>query len=495
MRDAAARLAPRHLIAGKQAAEGDVTDTLMRFQCNQFGFSNGVPSADTSFGASAVYAFISRVNHSCAPSMAMASRRKYCDAHGIEYSPAEENGAIVAYAVRDLQPGEALTFNYAASSMPEPASVPLAARRDLLRRGLGFTCMCVRCVADEAAAVAMAQREPAVNGAAPIAEAGEVMSETGEEYTTAATPAAGFALPPLPSGQRPDEAPTCHVAPVPAPALTMGSAPRAVPIAAAEPSAGTWASARAGYPLVCDSCVAASSCCSGVDLSQVLAGGFAELRASLPEGAALAAEMASLRDGGHLIDSMGAGFSIVNGRFEDAATRGRSDHHMRLSEAEALARGLPAIAAAVRLLRGIAAEVSRDSGRAELTASPQVQIACYPGNGACYRRHQDVSSDARGRSNWRVATIVAYVNPQWDSSNGGALRLYDATRVSRVGATDGAADGQWRSFWDVAPQQGTVVVFDAALYHEVMPVHGSSRFAITLWVWCEDGDAEKRILS
>lgn len=69
--------------------------------------------------------------------------------------------------------------------------------------------------------------------------------------------------------------------------------------------------------------------------------------------AELVAELESLRDAGCLADSMEAGFSVVDGVWQDATTRGRSDHVMRLSEEQADAGGHRAVAECVRLLKGV----------------------------------------------------------------------------------------------------------------------------------------------
>lgn len=100
--------------------------------------------------------------------------------------------------------------------------------------------------------------------------------------------------------------------------------------------------------------------CSGLPLQSVLAGGFIEWPQALPDDvvAALSAELTQLHAAGRLIDSAQAGFSIVNGKFEDASTRGRSDHFTRMDEGEADAAGYPAVAAAIRMLKAFAHELS-----------------------------------------------------------------------------------------------------------------------------------------
>lgn len=89
-----------------------VIQVLMRFNCNQFGLSNsangassassGAPGSGGPFCASALYAFTSRVNHSCDPSLAMASKEAHLMAYGRPFDVSKDGGKIVAYATRDV---------------------------------------------------------------------------------------------------------------------------------------------------------------------------------------------------------------------------------------------------------------------------------------------------------------------------------------------------------------------------------------------------------
>lgn len=87
-------------------------------------------------------------------------------------------------------------------------------------------------------------------------------------------------------------------------------------------------------------------------------------------------------------------------------------------------------------------------------------FACYP-PGAFYRRHLDRFRD----DDRRTVTAVFFLNEDWHSEQGGALRLY-------------LADGEIR---DVLPQAGTLVVFMSAdLPHEVLPTE-RERLSLTGW--------------
>lgn len=83
-------------------------------------------------------------------------------------------------------------------------------------------------------------------------------------------------------------------------------------------------------------------------------------------------------------------------------------------------------------------------------------------SGAYYRKHLDAF---RGRSN-RVLTTVAYLNPDWNSANGGDLVLYDhdAAELARL-----------------QPSLGAMVIFLSEEFpHEVLTAK-RSRFSITGW--------------
>ncbi len=91
----------------------------------------------------------------------------------------------------------------------------------------------------------------------------------------------------------------------------------------------------------------------------------------------------------------------------------------------------------------------------------EAHYAAYPPGGG-YARHRDClhGSDAR------VVSVVFYLNHAWQSSNGGALRLY---------LPDGA-------YQDIAPQGGMLAVFLSAQFeHEVLPAT-RTRLSITCWL-------------
>lgn len=79
----------------------------------------------------------------------------------------------------------------------------------------------------------------------------------------------------------------------------------------------------------------------------------------------------------------------------------------------------------------------------------EAHYALYP-PGAGYARHRDRFRDDTAR----VLSSVVYLNPDWQSNDGGALRLYLTNDDT----------------YDVAPLGGTLVLFlSAEIEHEVLP--------------------------
>ena len=156
----------------------EIESVLMRFHCNQFSFYNGAPDNDPAFNASAVFSYTSRINHSCAPNMAMIRKYTYRKLHDLPTKLEADGGITMAVAARDIAKGERLTFSYdttiAATRIYEKektvAAVPdqslgVTHRRERLLNTLSFLCGCERCVADLADEKAAAKRA-AVKGAA-----------------------------------------------------------------------------------------------------------------------------------------------------------------------------------------------------------------------------------------------------------------------------------------------------------------------------------------
>ena len=152
-----------------------VTEVLMRFHANQFGFFNASQGTDTpeqwrqfraryeaalcdavgsnmsfvaDFLASALYANTSRVNHCCDPSIATTTKKQFCLTHKIKFNFESDAGVKMAYAKRDIAPGERLTINYGPDEL---VAWSLEERRKVLHERFAFVCGCERCVAEEEA--------------------------------------------------------------------------------------------------------------------------------------------------------------------------------------------------------------------------------------------------------------------------------------------------------------------------------------------------------
>ena len=91
----------------------------------------------------------------------------------------------------------------------------------------------------------------------------------------------------------------------------------------------------------------------------------------------------------------------------------------------------------------------------------EAHYAVYP-PGARYARHRDRFRD----DDARVLSSVLYLNPEWNDSDGGELRIYADTDA-------------W--FIDVMPRGGTLVLFLSADFeHEVLPAT-RERLSIAGW--------------
>jgi SM-20-related protein len=100
------------------------------------------------------------------------------------------------------------------------------------------------------------------------------------------------------------------------------------------------------------------------------------------------------------------------------------------------------------------------------------------GDGAYFKVH----TDAGANETWkRQYTYVYYFNREPKGFTGGELRVYDdVIRNGKLAATD--------SYQVIEPRLNTMVFFQAAVMHEVMPVHvpsgefRDSRFTVNGWI-------------
>jgi Rps23 Pro-64 3,4-dihydroxylase Tpa1-like proline 4-hydroxylase len=99
-------------------------------------------------------------------------------------------------------------------------------------------------------------------------------------------------------------------------------------------------------------------------------------------------------------------------------------------------------------------------------------------DGSYFKAH----TDAGANETWkRQFTYVYYFNREPKSFAGGELRIYDDTiRNGKFAATE--------SFQSIEPRHNSIIFFQAAVMHEVMPVHvpskqfRDSRFTVNGWI-------------
>lgn len=128
-----------------------------------------------------------------------------------------------------------------------------------------------------------------------------------------------------------------------------------------------------------------------------------------------------------------------------------------------LAQHVSAVDALCAALKPHVPELAAYSGRS------QPMLAVYPGQSTSYPRHVD-NPDGNGR----ILTCIIYLNSEWESGDGGELRLAPAWPADHARAAP---------FFDIAPLLNRLVLFwsDARMPHEVCPAL-KKRAAITLWL-------------
>ena len=130
-----------------------VATVLMKWMANQFSFDNGAEGF-----VAALFRWGGVMNHSCSPSVST-------DLVMNEIAPGSfvpDEGRLVVRALRRLQPGDELCWNY---GPPELVSWPVEQRRAHLLDIFGFECKCHRCAA-ESAVDNIIQSVPSARGSA-----------------------------------------------------------------------------------------------------------------------------------------------------------------------------------------------------------------------------------------------------------------------------------------------------------------------------------------
>jgi len=93
----------------------------------------------------------------------------------------------------------------------------------------------------------------------------------------------------------------------------------------------------------------------------------------------------------------------------------------------------------------------------------EAHYAVYPA-GSFYKKHLDQFR----QTSQRAISCILYLNPEWQPSSGGQLRIYDSEND--------------QLFTDVFPIAGRFVCFRSdAIYHEVLPAT-RQRFSLTGWL-------------
>lgn len=137
-------------------------------------------------------------------------------------------------------------------------------------------------------------------------------------------------------------------------------------------------------------------------------------------------------------------------------------------KADAPLRKFHALKELITACDGIIAELkSKASSFRNIFDRSDAMLAIYPGEGSRFANHIDNTT-----GDGRILTLLVYLNPDWDQSQGGALR---------VTGTDG-------NITDVYPIGGRLALFySAKVAHEVLPTFGH-RYAVTIWYY----DREER---
>jgi hypoxia-inducible factor prolyl hydroxylase len=128
-------------------------------------------------------------------------------------------------------------------------------------------------------------------------------------------------------------------------------------------------------------------------------------------------------------------------------------------------------------------------------------LTIYPGEGSRFAKHIDNTTQ-----DGRKITVLCYLNPDWEESMGGALRLFipkkfrqkeaaaaeeketKTTQETTVGgeassSAHSSKDDYHMKAVDVFPQGGRVAIFYSSdIPHEVLPTFGN-RHALTIWYY------------
>ena len=191
----------------------------------------------------------------------------------------------------------------------------------------------------------------------------------------------------------------------------------------------------------------------------------------------------------------------------------RTDRIRWLGQDDASEMGLPVLARAVQMMRGLAhaiqekwpapaaAAAAAGGGAAatapELRVPEQCMVAVYDA-GARYVAHRDNVPWSGGtpaqptpavpvtaQDNGRAVTAILYCNEpgEWKTEWGGQLRAYPGVAADVCDApADGDGDGDGSASCEFAPIGGRLVLFRSReLLHEVLPAQ-RHRVALSIWI-------------
>merc|ERR1719193_2436039 len=141
----------------------------------------------------------------------------------------------------------------------------------------------------------------------------------------------------------------------------------------------------------------------------------------------------------------------------------RTDRIFWLSEATL--QGHAGLRQLVSILLGLVRSFARELATCGLPmdlASHEMPMLSMYDRGSFFRRHVDATVE---ETDARILTSVYYMNPGWDASCGGALRIH-------------GADG---GFTDLLPEEDSLVLFRADTVEHEVRESGARRRALTIW--------------
>ena len=205
-------------------------------------------------------------------------------------------------------------------------------------------------------------------------------------------------------------------------------------------------------------------------LSQLRGKGFAVVKDFVPPStvAALCSDVARLRAEGRFT---AAGIGDASTNRQDSEVR-RCEQCFLFPKLKHSGGGDAAGRAALySTLDALSSELERGAGEPLDGLLTEGLYAHYP-SGGYYRRHVDaVASTASAIRKW---SYLLYLNQAWQPADGGHLRIHTD------GGGERAPAGAPASYVDVAPEAGTLVVFESSIPHEVLDT-SSERLAVAGW--------------